>query len=75
MFGQIVAYKGAMGKINNVDDAKREIRAAVRGRGPFWNNLVSCILRIVADDFGKAEANKLIEECDLKRLGWREESE
>lgn len=56
-------------------DAKEQIKFYKRTRGPYWNNIVTSILRQVADESGVTTANKLIKECGLKREGWLPESE
>jgi len=37
---------------------------------PFSHNIINLELRILADKYGQEEANKLIENTNLKNLGW-----
>ena len=53
--------------------AKKQIKFYVRTQGPYWNNIVASILKQVADEQGKDVANRLIRECGLITLGWKEE--
>jgi hypothetical protein len=46
--------------------AESELSALVYGRqGPYSHNLVSCVLRSVADVCGDEQANRLVEEFSL----------
>lgn len=56
-------------------EAKHRIKFYCRTRGPYFNNIVSSILKEVSDTLGRDEANRLIRECQLEKLGWREEKE
>lgn len=38
---------------------------------PYSHNIISIGLRAVAKKFGEKEANKIIEELKLERLGWK----
>lgn len=51
-------------------EAKIEIAKTIRRGGPFSHNIVGCVLRMVAKDFGYAQANALVDEFKLtKRYG------
>ena len=54
-------------------DARDQINFYKRTRGPYWHNIVSSILRQVAEENGKEVANHLIRECRLTGYGWKEE--
>jgi len=56
-------------------EAKEQITFYRRTRGPYWNNIVSSILKQVAEESGTAIANQLIKECGLSREGWSLEPE
>ena len=43
---------------------------AMVGVKPYSDNLVSILLRRVAEDFGSAEANAIILEYGLDKMGW-----
>ena len=53
------------------DTIKKERRFV--GKKPYSHNIISLTLRIIAEKFGKDEANKTIRICELKKLGWSEE--
>jgi hypothetical protein len=38
----------------------------------YSHNIISLALRAIAEDYGIAAANKVIEDLDLERLGWWE---
>lgn len=42
-------------------------------RKPYSHNIISIALHIIADKFGKEEANKTIRDFKLNKLGWKEE--
>ena len=50
-----------------IKTAKKKIRALPRN-GPYSHNIVSCILRQIADDCGCGEADKLIDELNLDTI-------
>lgn len=54
------------------DDIRREKRYV--DKKPYSHNIISSILRIIANKYGKEEANKTIREFKLQKLGWQEES-
>jgi len=54
-------------------DFKDEIINTRARGGQYWENIVSCKLRIADKELGKDEANRLIRECKLNKDGWREE--
>jgi hypothetical protein len=37
---------------------------------PFSHNIIGLVLSQIADEFGKVEANKAIEDFGLESLGW-----
>jgi len=45
------------------------------GRKEFSHNIIGSLLAQIAQEHGKAEANRAIRELGLKRLGWNEEPE
>lgn len=45
------------------------------GMGQYGHNVIMYSLRIIAEKFGKAEANRAIRECGLVERGWTEEPE
>jgi len=40
---------------------------------PYSHNIISIALRMIAKSFGKAEANKAIDDFGLEKLGWKKE--
>ena len=54
-------------------DYKEKIRCTKKQGGIYWHNIVGCTLSMAAAELGKATANRLIRECGLLRLGWKEE--
>ena len=38
---------------------------------PYSHNIIAASLRVVASKYGQEEANKLIDECELEKLGWK----
>lgn len=42
-------------------------------RKPFSSNIIAITLKMIADDFGKDEANKAIRDFKLDKKGWSEE--
>jgi hypothetical protein len=40
---------------------------------PYSHNIIGLVLGQIAHVYGKAEANKAIEDFDLESLGWRKE--
>jgi len=65
----------SIGMPDSLQEAKYTILSQVRSKRPYWNNIVSLTLQHIAKTYGNAEANKLIRECGLKKLGWSEEAE
>ena len=53
------------------EDIRKERRYV--DRKPYSHNIISSCLRIIAEKYGKDEANKAIRELGLKKLGWNEE--
>lgn len=50
--------------------AREEIREAIEAHGPYTHNILSLILRQIANRFGTADAIKLIREFNLtERFG------
>lgn len=45
------------------------------GPGMYGHNVITQTLRIIAERYGKAEANRAIRECGLLERGWTEEPE
>jgi hypothetical protein len=37
---------------------------------PYSHNIIGFALRAIANNYGDEEANKVIEDLDLERLGW-----
>ena len=54
---------------------KTEINATRARGGQYWTNIVASLLTQADFDIGKAETNRLIQECELAKYGWREELE
>ncbi len=42
---------------------------------PFCHNIISLELRLLAEEYGQEEANKLIRTTKLSKLGWNEEKD
>lgn len=40
---------------------------------PFTHNIISVVLRIIAEDYGVEAANKTIRDFHLDQLGWTEQ--
>jgi hypothetical protein len=55
------------------EGAKTKIKVTRAHGGQYWTNIVGSILRQVANELGKDEANRLIRECKLEKDGWKEE--
>jgi hypothetical protein len=54
-----------------INDIKKERKYV--DRKPYSHNIISYTLKIIAEKFGKIEANKVIRELGLTELGWEEE--
>jgi len=57
-----------------IKSARRDIKEQVRYQRPYWNNIVASTLKMVAMDYGKDAANKLLVDCNLRAYGWQEEA-
>jgi len=44
-------------------------------KAAYSHNIISLLLRQIANEYGKVEANRAVRELRLKRLGWQEEPE
>lgn len=55
------------------DQIKKEVRSV--GIKPYSHNIISLGLRLIAEGFGKAEANRAIRDFKLDKKGWSEEPE
>lgn len=51
-----------------MEKARASIEQAIEVDGPYSNNVVGSVLRIVADKFGTDTANDLIDEFDITEL-------
>ena len=40
---------------------------------PYSHNIIGLLLRQISEKYGKEEANKAIDECKLRKHGWRKE--
>ena len=40
--------------------------------GEYSHNIISCCLRIIDKEFGRASANQAVRDMGLKALGWQE---
>lgn len=55
------------------DDIRSEKGGPFHGlRGPYSDNIISCCLRIIDKEHGRAKANEAVRTLRLKRLGWEE---
>ena len=50
------------------EDAKHEIQKEIDFDGNFTHNIISCILRKLADEYGTKYANEIVDELDLEFL-------
>ena len=57
----------------------RELRASIKkevkyvDKKPYSHNIISLTLGIIAEEFGKAEANKAIVDFKLEKRGWSQQ--
>lgn len=51
--------------------ARTKIEAYITAGGPYWHNLVACVLGNVQKRYGDAEVNRMIKLFHLDRMGWR----
>jgi len=58
----------------SAEEAADRIFKTIDENGAYWNNIVSSILRVVAEDCGYDVANHVIDLCGLESLGWCHES-
>jgi hypothetical protein len=61
----------------NYEEAKDKIlleRPWVNRKPYYHNIIISIILQQVSNDIGMLEADRLVRECNLKELGWEEET-
>ena len=42
---------------------------------PYSHNIISLLLRAIADGWGQERANQTIEACELEELGWHKKKE
>jgi hypothetical protein len=54
--------------IESLDEAREQIRKAIRQKGPFSHNIVGLVLSGVASEHGTVQANALIQEFNLTRV-------
>jgi len=52
---------------------EQRIERALDSKGPYTSNIISCILRSVAQKEGNAEANELIDMYGLESMGYKKE--
>lgn len=64
-----------MSKKTSITAWSNRIQEAIDVDGPYSHNIISLALGAVAREYGKAEANKLIDKHDLEDLGWEKEPE
>jgi hypothetical protein len=57
-----------------LEELRQEIRAErpFVDKKPYSHNIIGLLLRQIAEEHGKDEANRAIRELGLKRLGWAE---
>ena len=65
------------GEPKSYEDLCNEIRGEKGGpfhglRGTYSHNIISCCLRIIDKEYGRAKANETVRTLRLKRLGWEE---
>jgi len=41
---------------------------------PYSHNIINISLQAIATEYGRTVANKVIDDCDLERLGWQKET-
>jgi hypothetical protein len=59
-----------------LDDIREQKGGPFHGlRGSYSHNIIGCVLRIIAEEHGKAKANEAVRTLRLKQLGWAEEPE
>jgi len=51
-----------------LDSARRKIQKQIETMGGYSHNIVGLVLMNVADEFGKDEANKLIDEMNITAI-------
>lgn len=51
-----------------IEKAREEIEALSINPGEYGHNIVSCILRIIAKEYGYEASNKLVEELELGEI-------
>ena len=51
-----------------LDKAREDIEEAIRRDGEYSHNVISCVLRIVANEYGYDVANSLVGEFELEEL-------
>ena len=58
-----------------LEELREEIKAEKRfvDKKPYSHNIINMALRIIADKFGKEEANKAVRDFGLEKLGWSQE--
>jgi hypothetical protein len=53
--------------MRTIEEHRANIQHAIRQKGQYTHNLISMTLRMVASEYGYAEANKLVDEFKLTR--------
>ncbi len=51
-----------------IDQARNEIEDLILTPGEYGHNIVSLILRVVSEEHGYKEANKIVKELELSRI-------
>ena len=41
---------------------------------PYSHNIISILLRMASEDYGVKEANQIVDDLNLKKLGWHKET-
>jgi hypothetical protein len=59
----------------SLEQIYEDIQGHIDDPGPYSHNLISINLTIIANNHGKAAANKAIRDLGLDELGWQEQPE
>ena len=63
-------------EVKDVGSARLKVLYAVRSRGEYTHNIISCSLRIIAEKLGRKVANQMIDEFKLtKKFGIQKEDD
>jgi len=61
----------------DLDEAKQKIRDEVKfvDIKPYSHNIIGLLLLSVSKDYGRKQANELIDEFELEDMGWKKVNE